>query len=123
MANDGLAKKAAENLRAATLLVGAREYNAAASRAYFALYQAGMFALEGKGMTPGTFGDYTEWNHRLIKNNRRAFGLNWEERELWEDLYELRVKADYRDADVQREEIEPALGEVADVLQRLGVEI
>ena len=92
-----MADKAEENLAAARLLADTHEHdNAAASRAYYAAYQACWFGMisEGYPVTHSEHGDY--FLHKMLPQQACEAGvLDEEQSEALEFLEGLRVTADY----------------------------
>ena len=124
----GLRLRARENHAAAKLLLGEGQYNAAATRAYYALYQAIVAELEDKGRRPDEFYSPSErdkeavkWPHvTVIRISRAAAGLEPEEQSVVRLAWEQRLQADYKPEPVQREDIEYLMGRLDGVLDSLG---
>lgn len=115
-------RKAWENLAAAHTLLRGEEpcSNAAASRVYYAAYQACWAAMVGRGMEPpevrpgSTYFPHAHLPHEA----RQARVLDEQESKALAGLYDMRVAADYyEDEDVTVEEVRDALA-VADSLVR-----
>ncbi|HYO66006.1 MAG TPA: HEPN domain-containing protein [Archangium sp.] len=115
-------RKAWENLAAARLLLQGEEpcSNAAASRVYYAAYQACWAAMVEEGLEPpevrpgSTYFPHADLPHEA----RQAGVLDERESQALADLYDLRVTADYyEDEDVTAEDVAGAL-QGADALVR-----
>ena len=106
--------KARRSLEAARLLLAKGFVDEAASRFYFALFQAGVRGLEKQGNEPADFrSGATYWEHRTVA--RKAAHVRGEEgdRSLFGRSMALRHKANYdpdllerRDLDFLRFDIE-----------------
>jgi uncharacterized protein (UPF0332 family) len=115
-------RKAWENLAAAHFLSQGEDpcSNAAASRVYYAAYQACWAAMVKRGMEPPEVRPASTYfpHARLPHEARQAGVLDERESKDLADLYDLRVAADYyEDVDVTVEEVREAL-QVADFLVR-----
>jgi uncharacterized protein (UPF0332 family) len=118
-------RKAWENLEAARLLLQGEDPcpNAAASRAYYAAYQACWAAMvrkkgiEPPEVRPGS----TYFRHPDLPHEAREAGvLNERESKVLADLCDLRVAADYyEDVDVTVEEVREALQRADPLVRRL----
>lgn len=96
--------KAEESLTAAELSYNAGLYNSAASRAYYAMFQASHVALEKAGFKR------TEWSHTALRaafanelTRRRKLYSPFVARYLTLEL-EIRLLADYGDGDVSKKQ-------------------
>lgn len=104
-------EKAIENLAAAQDCYKRNQFNAAANRAYYAMYHAAVAALDNAGFASQRANG--RWQHGTVK---RAFNLQlgssgagvFPERcyQYLDDGYAMRVKADYRPDNVRIEEAE-----------------
>jgi uncharacterized protein (UPF0332 family) len=105
--------KARQNLAAAEAAHAAGHYDAAASRAYYAAFQAAVAALWVEGIRPppersGTLsheGVQSEWSGRLVYRRKR---YSSELRGVLPRLHDSRIKADYRAAPVTEREARQA---------------
>lgn len=124
-------RKAAENYGAARQLSKTAP-NAAATRAYYALYLAVVGELEEKQFKPeridpianaGIEDERTRWRHSVIRNNGGLVGLTGRESSILNRAYELRIDADYKSKSVNPATVEEILNEIPGILEGLGVEI
>jgi uncharacterized protein (UPF0332 family) len=101
---DPFLRKALESLRAAELLLEAGLYDAAASRAYFAVYHAARVALRHEGFLDpeGHEPLQAQFNGRLTEHQKVYPG----QRGVMNKLFGFRVKADYKASSVSRKEAE-----------------
>ena len=75
-----LKDKAVENLAAGDLLVERGHPNAAASRYYYAMFQAAVHRLNLKGWKPGAVrSGAVDWDHSMVLNNLGRIGGRWNE--------------------------------------------
>lgn len=75
-----LKDKAVENLAAGNLLVERGHANAAASRYYYAMFQAAVHRLNLKGWRPGAVrSGAVDWDHSMVLNNLGRIGGRWNE--------------------------------------------
>src|SRR5437870_1883034 len=101
-----LKDKALENLAAGELLLGQGLVNSAASRLYYAMYEAGVHKLTQQGRTPGeTRSGAVEWDHSMVQNNAGLLRGRRSDRLLFHAMRTLRVVADYRDENVRDAEL------------------
>lgn len=115
-----LKDKAFENLAAGERLFEDGRFNAAASRYYYAAFQAAVVRFGALGRTPGSLRSGAErWDHASIANNVSLLRGRREDGRLYRDLMRLRIKADYFDDAVdslrlgaQREEVGAFVREV-----------
>jgi uncharacterized protein (UPF0332 family) len=118
-------RKAWENLAAARLLLEAEDPcpNAAASRAYYAAYQACWAAMvHEEGIEPPEVRPGSKYfRHADLPHEARDAGvLDERESKLLADLCDLRVEADYyEDVDVTVEEVGGALQRVDSLVRGL----
>lgn len=96
-----LADKATANLRAGDILAAAGLIDPAASRYYYAMFQAAVHRLTKLGWTPGRLSSgAVEWNHTMVANNVLLVRRLRSDRDLFARMRDLRVVADYREASV-----------------------
>lgn len=111
-------KKAASSLVACKALVSSRLTDSAASRLYYALFQAGVHVLERQGKNPADFtSGATQWAHGWICDNAYLFRKVREDKRLFKMAYSLRERADYRVPPVQPCELDPLLPRAEDFVQ------
>ncbi len=118
------------------------KYNAAASRLYYALYQACVGELNGKGKTAGDFlsedrraslrerkstTDVPMWPHDVVTDmalSHNGLEMTSMERAVIRQSKALRVKGDYGDKEsVTGGELQPLLEKSPQLLRSLGVMI
>lgn len=96
--------KARESLASAEEDVAAGRYNSAANRSYYAAFQAAVAALIWSGVRP-VEGD---WGHRFVMERfsvtltKRRKLLPASLNRIFDDLFDNRVIADYREADISK---------------------
>jgi uncharacterized protein (UPF0332 family) len=96
---DNWLQKATENLQAASSELASQRYNSCANRAYYAAFQAALWALSHEGTRPPRQDRY--WGHDFVQaqfsgaliNRRKVYPSSL--RSALTDLYKLRVQADY----------------------------
>jgi uncharacterized protein (UPF0332 family) len=97
-----LIEKAQESLKAAELCFGERLYNSASNRAYYAMFQAAVVALEKIGLNPKG----EKWSHEGVQamfatelTQRRKLYPSKFAQYLADGLF-IRNRADYMDANI-----------------------
>lgn len=99
-------RKAQESLASAESDLAATRFNSAANRSYYAAFQAAVAALSAESIRPtGAAG----WEHRFVMSQfagklvraRKLYPAGF--RRALSDLFEVRLVADYRSADVSRQ--------------------
>ena len=116
-----LKDKALENLEAGDLLLERGLLNAAASRYYYAMFQAAVFRLELAGDAPGRFqSGAVRWDHATIANNTLRLRGRREDRKLYHAVRQLRVRADYFEAPIGPADIAPLRSRVRGFVQELA---
>ncbi len=132
--------KAAENFTVALLAFKREKYNAAASRLYYAFYQACVGELTANGKTVADFvssdrmkelmgrksdNDSPVWPHDVVVNSalsRNGLNLNRLEKSIIRQSKYLRVKGDYYDkVTVTVDDLEDLFREAPRILVSLGV--
>lgn len=99
--------KARRTLRAARRLLEQGFVDDAASRLYFAVFQAAVFALERQGREPGDFRSGAgKWGHRMVRKLATLVRGRAEDRVLFDQLFGLRVTADYEASCLDRRMLE-----------------
>ena len=99
--------KARRTLRAARRLLEEGFVDDAASRFYFALFQAAVHALERQGRKPGDFRSGAgKWGHRMVDELVPLVRGEAEDRVLFGELRKLRSSADYESRSVERRTLE-----------------
>jgi uncharacterized protein (UPF0332 family) len=105
--------KAQRTLRAALLLLDKGFVADAASRLYFAAFQAAVLGLERQGWKPSDFRPgATYWEHRTVVNQAWRVRDHRRDVSLLSALGALRRRADYRGLPVERRELESFRHEV-----------
>jgi uncharacterized protein (UPF0332 family) len=99
-------QKAEANLKACKALVEKSLIDPAASRLYYALFQAGIHVMEAQGKSPGdlTLGA-TQWTHGRIRDGAALYRGRREDKAMFNVAYYLRERADYRKQPVRRNEV------------------
>ncbi len=110
--------KALQNLRAGNLLFDRGLYDAAASRYYYAMFQASVHVLESRGVPPGSaVPDTQRWRHRTVRARvAEVRGRPGDER-LYEEIRLLRETADYNPDPVGHRAVESCRREVERFVQ------
>jgi hypothetical protein len=113
--------KAISSYHAACQLANSGRFNDAANRAYYALYQALVFAWEDQGFNPEDVdgiarndkntGDDPRWRHAFLRKNLSKIKLTTEQEKIMDTAWRLRVKADYMPDNVR--------GEIKAVLEKI----
>lgn len=102
-----LKDKAVTNLRAGEALLALGLVDPAASRYYYALYQASVHALTELGRAPGGVrSGAVEWDHSMVMNNVKGIRGRWSDRDGYEAVRRLRTRADYAGRSIDRLELE-----------------
>jgi uncharacterized protein (UPF0332 family) len=107
--------KARANLQACKNLLGADLLDPAASRLYYALFQAGVQAMANRNTKPSDLDREAvdeKWSHTLLRNNASLCRGKRSDRAFFGTLFSLRQAADYEPEPVEREEIEAHLPDV-----------
>jgi uncharacterized protein (UPF0332 family) len=92
-----LSDKAKANLQAGEILAAAGLFDPAASRYYYAMFQASVHRLTVLGWTPGRLSSgAVEWNHTMVANNVLLVRRLRSDRDLFSRMRDLRARADYR---------------------------
>jgi len=116
-----LKDKALENLAAGDILLRRGHVNAAASRYYYAMYQAAVHTLTRQGRVPGQIrSGAVEWDHSMVENNTRMLRQHVPDRFLYGGLRRLRTRADYGPIDVMRHEVEDVRRGVDEFVKELA---
>jgi hypothetical protein len=116
-----LKDKALENLAAGELLLDRGTINAAASRLYYAMYEAAVWALTNAGKRPGAFrSGAVEWDHSMVGNNAGMLRTSYEDRALYKVTRSARLVADYKPARVNEIELRYVRSHVADFVKELA---
>lgn len=116
-----LKDKAVENLAAGDLLFERGHVNAAASRYYYAMYQAAVFEHTRRGRRPGEVrSGAVDWDHSMVENNTRRLRQRLDDRMLYGDMRRLRTRGDYGPGDVLRHELEVVRRDIVDFVRELA---
>lgn len=113
-------QKAQSSLEACKALVSHKLTDSAASRLYYALFQAGVHALDQQGRDPRKLDGHASegrWSHTFFRNNASLCRGNREDRRLFRAAYDLRVTADYSDVPVEAHQIGKLMPAVEGFLQ------
>jgi uncharacterized protein (UPF0332 family) len=115
-----LKDKALENLAAGERLFEDGRFNAAASRYYYAAFQAAVVRFAALGRPPGTLqGGADRWNHALVAQNTWLLRGRREDARLYRGLMELRTQADYQDRAVNSSDLAPYRRATRDFVREL----
>ncbi|HEU5393405.1 MAG TPA: hypothetical protein VFV36_01255 [Candidatus Methylomirabilis sp.] len=100
-------RKALRSLEAARRLLAMGFVDEAASRTYFALFQAGVHGLEKQGLKPGDFrAGATHWEHRTVARSAERIRGEPSDVDLFERARDLRLTSDYNRDSVLRKDLE-----------------
>jgi hypothetical protein len=109
-----LREKALVNLVAGGLLLEARLHDPAASRLYYAMYQAAVHRFRQMGWAPGRVrSGAVHWDHAMVANNVKCLRGRTADRWLYGRMLRMRVEADYDDAPVREADVAGLRGLVA----------
>jgi len=114
--------KARESLASARADVRARRYNSAANRAYYAAFQAAVAALINAGIRPAN----DDWGHRFVMSQfsgklvRRRKLLPGAFRRTLNNLFDRRVKADYRTVATSRRTADDSAKQAVSLVERVA---
>lgn len=98
-------EKAIQNLEAGNLLLVRGLVDAAASRFYYALFQAAIHALEGKRASPSRPGA-RPWSHRVVGDRIAGVRNRDGDAAFFRKVRDLRGRADYDASPVERRDVE-----------------
>lgn len=125
---DAWRTRARLNLTAADVLLEQPDHQSAtpaASRIYYALFQACVAELIEGNLTPRSLGAPGErWRHKMVERNLRAterLRCCSEAERVYKDLRELRETADYGPGFVSIEDVRPGFKSVKTVLTQFGI--
>ena len=115
-----LSDKARANLQAGEILSAAGLADPAASRYYYAMFQAAVHRLIKLGWTPGRLSSgAVEWDHTMVANNVLLVRRLRSDRDLFARMRDLRVRADYRTARVSSGELAAEVAAVRDFVEEV----
>ena len=115
-----LKDKAVENLAAGDLLFDRGHVNAAASRYYYAMYQAAVHRLTQRGFRPERIrSGAVEWDHSMVLNNTRWLRKSWRDNLLYLEMRRLRSGADYGDESISVADIADRREAIRDFVREL----
>jgi len=113
-----LKDKAAANLKAGEALLALGLIDPAASRYYYALYQAAVHALTRQGWSPGALrSGAIEWDQDVVTNNAYLVRRRRSDRDLFRTMRKARTEADYLDDSTDGEALASLVVDVRDVVQ------
>ena len=100
-------EKARQNLEAARLLVERGLFDAAASRLYYAAFQAAVWALGRQGLRPDSIRlGARHWDHSMVAESASLVRGRPEDVLLFRQLRRLRTHADYEQGPTDRRDLE-----------------
>jgi uncharacterized protein (UPF0332 family) len=112
--------KAKANLDAARVLAERGWFDAAANRAYFALFQAGVAWMQRMGRRPEEFTrGATRWQHATIVGNASLYRRRLADIALFRELRALRVQADYGESRVAGDRVRAVLGKARELIEEV----
>jgi uncharacterized protein (UPF0332 family) len=115
-----LKHKAKTNLRAGEALLALGLIDPAASRYYYALFQAAVSRLVEQGRTPGSLASgAVKWSHSVVANNTYLLRQRRSDRLLFDSLRELRNQADYWPTSVDPLEVAVHAGDVREFVEEV----
>jgi hypothetical protein len=116
-----LKDKAVQNLTAGEILLDRGLADAAASRLYYATYQAAVHRLTEDGFEPGAIlSGAVEWDHSMVLINVRCLRNRWKDRLLYLEMRHFRGQADYGDAGVPAHELVCRRSAISDFVKELA---
>ncbi len=116
-----LKDKAIENLAAGELLLERGYVNAAASRLYYAMYEAAVHRLTQRGFRPERVrSGAVDWDHSMVENNTRLLREHWRDRLLYLEMRRMRGQADSEDAPVSAADLRVRLSSIRDFVREVG---
>src|SRR5262245_385700 len=102
----GMKDLAHENLEAARVLLERGLVHAAASRLYYACFQAAVHALNRAGRRPDEIREgLDDWSHRAVAALAQLVRGREDDSHRFRRLRDLRVRADYDRGTVERREV------------------
>lgn len=109
----------------AQFLFGCGRYNAAAGRAYYAIFQAVTAEFDRMRKRPGDFRVLSndnpgKWPHCTVRDNASAAGIASRNTFLVRQAWALRVKADYEPAPVLKDELSPIMVKLEELIEETG---
>jgi uncharacterized protein (UPF0332 family) len=112
--------KARANLAACRVLLEADLVDPSMSRLYYALFQAGVHAMNVQGRTPADFTmGAKHWTHVSICGNSSLFRSRRNDAWLFQEARNLRERADYRDETTPRRKVQQLLPMVESFLNEV----
>ena len=116
-----LKDKALENLAAGEELLDRGRVNAGVSRLYYAMFQAAVHRFEVLGVAPRHVRSGADrWQHTMIAKHARVLRGRATDRDLYNDVMELRVTADYFDRAVRLEAVTEHRAQIRDFVRELA---
>src|SRR5262245_23983092 len=113
-----LRDKAHANLKAGEALLALGLIDPAASRYYYAMYQAAVHALTRRGRTPARLeSGAVEWGHAMVLNNVFLVRGRRSDRALYDAMRGMRTRADYRDSAVEPGDLAACVAAVRDFVE------
>jgi len=113
-----LKNKASNNLRAGEALAVLGLRDPAASRYYYAMFQAAVHRLTVLGWTPGRLErGAVRWGHAMVANNVLLVRKLRSDRDLYAEMQDLRERADYRDDSVKQERLAARVAAVREFVE------
>ena len=119
--------KAKSSYDAAVCLVKNSNFNGAANRAYYALYQGIVSELESLKIDQSrltakvSFDDADKWLHEVVRNNSTLAGVHRKDARIVRAAWMLRQKADYFKEPVTSAELEEIMERLPVILRDLNV--
>lgn len=113
-----LKDKAARNLQAGETLAVAGLTDPAATRYYYAMFQAAVHRLATLGWTPGRLSSgAVRWSHTIVQNNVLLIRSRRSDRGLYLELRRMREEADYGDDTADPALLAARVAEVRDFVE------
>jgi hypothetical protein len=98
--------KARDNLSSARILLDAGLVDPAASRLYYAIFQAAVDWMSRMGRRPDEFTRGAKWwRHDVIVRNASLVRRSVPDLRLFKELQSMRIQADYQASRVEREDL------------------
>ena len=116
-----LSDKARANLQAGEILSAAGLVDPAASRFYYAMFQAAVHRLAALGWTPGRLASgAVKWSHTMVLQNVFLVRRTRSDRDLLERMRDLREQADYGEDGVPAQRLAAQIAAVRDFVEEAG---
>jgi uncharacterized protein (UPF0332 family) len=114
-------ERSSKNLAAAICLIDKALEAPAASRLYYALYQAVIAKAIPLGVGPTSRGGHRVWEHRQVSDLMKRVTGSSQDRMMYRHLVSQRECADYLTGEITLDDVRRDLADARPLLERLGV--